>query len=84
MTDPVKIILSKVARELGISYADAERAYRAPFELQSIIMRYRCDREKQIFPSLRIPYFLIFFCPPWKKEQFKKLQKKNEASGSGE
>jgi hypothetical protein len=70
--------LNRVARELDISITDAERMYEAPFELQSIIMKYRCDRHKQIFPSLRIPYFLIFYCPEWHKERLKKRTEKKD------
>jgi hypothetical protein len=72
------MLLNKVAAEMGLKIGDVEKAYQAPFELQSIVMRYRCDREKQIFPSLRIPYFLIFYCPEWRKKQ---LKKRNEDCG---
>jgi hypothetical protein len=63
---------------MGISVTDAERMYKAPFELQSIIQRYRCDRTTQTFPSLRIPYFLIFYCPEWRKKQLKKMEEIDE------
>jgi len=74
-----KSLISQVAKELDLSVSDVEKAYNAPFELQAIVMKYRCDRKKQIFPSLRIPYFLIFFCPPWNKERLRKKYK-NEIS----
>jgi len=80
--DPVKNLINSLAKEMELSPLDIERAYKAPFELQSIIMRYRCDRERQHFPSLRIPYFLIFFCPEKRKQRLKKLQemKKDETN----
>jgi hypothetical protein len=81
--DPVKSLINKIAYEMGLNISDVEKAYKVPFELQSIIQRYRCDREKQFFPSLRIPYFLIFYCPDWRKKRLKRMQenrKKNESS----
>jgi hypothetical protein len=76
--DPVKILINKVAKDLNLNVGDVEKAYKAPFELQAIVMKYRCDRETQTFPSLRIPYFLIFYCPPWRKKSLKKLQEKQQ------
>jgi hypothetical protein len=76
--DPVKNLIDSLAKEMGLRSIDVERAYKAPFELQSIVMRYRCDREKQIFPSLRIPYFLIFYCPERRQQRLKKLQDKHK------
>lgn len=74
----VKKIISAVAKEMNLSIADVERVYEAPFDLQAIIMKYRCDREKQKFPSLRIPYFLLFYCPDWnKKKLLKRYKDKN-------
>lgn len=79
MNREVKSLISKVAKDLNLSVEDVTNAYNAPFDLQAIIMKYRCDREKLIFPSLRIPYFLIFYCPPWNKERLrKKLEEKED------
>ena len=69
--------MTKIAKDMGVSLEDVERAYKAPFELQSIIMRYRCDREKLHFPSLRVPYFLIFYCPPWTKKRLQRYKDNN-------
>lgn len=71
----VKKIISAVAKEMNLSITDVERVYEAPFDLQAIIMKYRCDREKQKFPSLRIPYFLLFYCPEWNKKKLLKRYK---------
>jgi hypothetical protein len=66
-----------LAKEMNLKISDIEKAYEAPFDLQAIVMKYRCDREKQKFPSLRIPYFLIFYCPEWNKARLlKKYSKK--------
>ena len=78
MNPEVKELLKRVAEEMNLSYTDVERAYKAPFELQSIIMRYRCDRDKGYFPSLRIPYFLIFYCPEWKKRKLMELNRRKQ------
>ncbi len=64
---------------MGLTQEDVIRAYEAPFDLQAIVMKYRCDRDKEVFPSLRIPYFLIFYCPSWHKEKLRMMtKKKNE------
>ena len=75
MNQEVKKLINDLAKELNLNISDVERVYNAPFELMAIVMKYRCDRDKQYFPSLRIPYFLIFYCPEWNK---KRLLKKNE------
>ena len=85
MNQEVKALIISLAKEMGLSIQDVERAYEAPFDLQAIIMKYRCDREAQTFPSLRIPYFLIFYCPEWNKARLRKKEdKKNEAVRFGE
>ena len=81
MNSEVKALIKCIAKEMQLSVADVERAYNAPFELQAIVMKYRTKRETQEFPSLRIPYFLIFYCPEWNKARLLKKQKKHEVSG---
>lgn len=66
---------------MKLNIGDVQRVYEAPFDLQAIIMKYRTNRETQTFPSLRIPYFLIFYCPPWNKARLlKKYKKKHEVN----
>jgi hypothetical protein len=79
MNPEVKVVIKEIADELGLKISDVERVYEAPFDLQAIIMKYRCDREKQIFPSLRVPYFLVFHCPDWHKARLQKKKEENEA-----
>lgn len=76
MNSEVKTLIKAIAKDLNLTAAEVERAYEAPFDLQAIIMKYRCDKEKQKFPSLRIPYFLIFYCPEWNKKRLIKKYKK--------
>ena len=76
MNSEVKTLIKAIAKDMNLTVAEVERAYEAPFDLQAIIMKYRCDREKQKFPSLRIPYFLIFYCPEWNKKRLVKKYKK--------
>ena len=78
MNQEVKSLINKIAKDLNISIQDVERAYEAPFDLQAIVMKHRCDREKQNFPSLRIPYFLIFYCPSWNKKRLLRFKQKKD------
>jgi hypothetical protein len=79
MNQEVKSLISSLAKEMNLT--DVERAYNAPFELQAIVMKYRCDRKKKKFPSLRIPYFLLFFCPEWNKKRLLRMEKCKDAVG---
>jgi len=71
-------LINSVAKELNIKVSDVEKIYKAPFDLQAIIMKYRCDKEKEVYPSMRIPYFLMFYCPPWNKATLQKKFKKKQ------
>jgi len=74
----VKALINSIAKELNIKVSDVEKIYKAPFDLQAIIMKYRCDKEKEVYPSMRIPYFLMFYCPPWNKARLQKKFKKKQ------
>jgi hypothetical protein len=76
----VKELINSLAKEMNLKSSDVERAYEAPFDLQAIVMKYRCDRESQKFPSLRIPYFLIFYCPEWNKARLLRKYKKKRTN----
>ncbi len=78
MQKEVKTLINSIAKDLNISVADVERIYKAPFDLQAIIMKYRCNKEKDEYPSMRIPYFLLFYCPPWNKARLRKKLKKKQ------
>lgn len=77
MNREVKVLLKKIAKDKGLKFSDIEKAFEAPFKLQAEIMRNRCKRSILYFPSLRIPYFGIFYCPPWHKKRLEKIKKKN-------
>jgi hypothetical protein len=76
MNREVKVLLKKIAKEKDLKFSDLEKAFEAPFKLQAYNMKNRCKRSILHFPSLRIPYFGIFYCPDWHK---KRLKKKNDA-----
>lgn len=78
MNREVKALINSIAKELNIKVSDVEKIYKAPFDLQAIIMKYRCDKEKEVYPSMRIPYFLMFYCPPWNKARLQKKFKKKQ------
>lgn len=78
MNREVKALINSVAKELNIKVSDIEKIYKAPFDLQAIIMKYRCDKEREVYPSMRIPYFLMFYCPPWNKARLQKKFKKKQ------
>jgi hypothetical protein len=74
----VKNLINSVAKDMGLKISDVEKIFEAPFDLQAIIMKYRCDKDKEEYPSLRIPYFLLFYCPPWNKARLQKKFKKRQ------
>jgi len=80
MQKEIKSLINSIAKEMNLKISDVEKVFEAPFDLQTIIMKYRCDAEKQNYPSLRIPYFLLFYCPVWNKKRLlkKKAKKKDE------
>lgn len=78
MNQEVKSLINSVAKDMGLKISDVERIFEAPFDLQAIIMKYRCDKDKEIYPSFRIPYFLLFYCPDWNKIRLQKKFKKRK------
>lgn len=78
MQKEVKLLINGIAKDMGLKISDVEKIYKAPFDLQAIIMKYRCDKEKEVYPSMRIPYFLMFYCPPWNKARLQKKFKKKQ------
>lgn len=80
MNREVKTLIQNLAKEMKLKAEDVERVYEAPFALMAIVMKYRCDKDKEYFPSLRIPYFGIFHCPPWNRRRMQKIKKRIENS----
>ena len=78
----LKKLIKLFADKEGLNIVDIERIVNSPFDFQAHVMKNLCDRDELKFPSVRIPSFGIFYCPEWKKEQFRKINKKkadNEA-----
>jgi len=75
MNREVKVLFKELAKKYDLTLEQLEEIFEAPFRLQVENMKKRCDRRKLTFPSLRIPYFGIFYCPEWHKQR---LKKKNE------
>lgn len=73
MNREVKVLFKELSKKYGVTLQQLEEVFEAPFRLQVENMKKRCDRKRLYFPSLRIPYFGIFYCPEWKKKKFKKL-----------
>lgn len=61
-----------LAKEYGLSTDSINRIVRSPFYFAKHVMEKESDRSKCYFPSIRIPYFGLFFCPEKVKEKFKK------------
>lgn len=68
-------IIKKIAREYGYSEKEIYDIVKTPFEFTAKVMR-EADRENAEFPSIRIKYFLTFYCSKERKEFFKNLNKK--------
>ena len=68
-------IIKKIAREYGYSEKEVYDIVKTPFEFTAKVMR-EADRENAEFPSIRIKYFLTFYCSKERKEFFKNLNKK--------
>jgi hypothetical protein len=71
-------LIKLFAKKEGLNIVDIERIVSSPFEFQTHVMKNLCDRDKLEFPSVRVPNFGIFYCPDWKKEQFRKVNIKKE------
>ena len=70
----LKALLKFIAEKHGLPYGEVVKIFEAPFHLQSHVMRKVCNRNSMYYPSLRIPYFGIFFMPSWKREKLLKLK----------
>jgi len=73
--------IKMLAKEYGLSMDDIRKVVESPFFFTKHVLENKTDRSKYHFPSIRIPYFGIFFCPDSLKKKFKK---KNDEFISGE
>ena len=74
----LKNLIKLIAKEEGLTMEDVKRIPNVGFEFQAHVMRNKCNREKLIFPSVRIPYWGIFFCREGTKERLARLNEKNK------
>jgi hypothetical protein len=73
----------KIIRELSSKYKvtieQVENIIRSPFLLQIKVMREKCNKEKLIFPTVKIPGWGMFYFPnSCRKTREEKLRKQNE------
>ncbi len=68
-------IVRKISREYGYTDKEIFDMVRAPFNLVTETMR-EADRDNLEFPSIRIKYFLTFYCSEQRKEYFRRLRLK--------
>ena len=80
----LKRLIKLFAEKEGLTIVDIERIVNSPFEFQAYVMKELCNRDNLEFPSVRIPNFGIFYCPDWKKDQFRKVNNKKELNNNEE
>ena len=73
-----KQIVKNIAKQEELKIPEVELIIDSQFSLLSKVM-HMSDRSILYFPSVRLPIIGIFYSPDWKKEQFKKLNKRNES-----
>lgn len=69
-------LLKAVAKENNLNLKDVERIFSSPFEFQALVMKNKCDGEKLEFPSVRIPFWGLFYCADYTKNRLKRLNKR--------
>lgn len=65
-----------IAEKHNLNLLQVEEIVASNFRFVAHIMKTKVNRQKRIYPSIRVPYWGIFFCPPWFLEKFKKDEKK--------
>lgn len=85
MQKETKELIKFFSKKYNIPQAEITKVFEAPFKFQTHVMKNVCDRKKLYFPSVRIPYFGIFYLPEWKKDKFRqKLQDEDNIKPSEE
>lgn len=72
----LKRLLKSVAKKRELSYRDVQRILAASFEFQAKVMKNKCDRENLEFPSVRVPYWGIFYCADYTRDRLNRLNKR--------
>lgn len=69
--------IKMLAKEHNLSMDTVQKIVESPFQFLRHVMEHKVDRSTFHYPSVRIPYCGVFFCPDYLKERFKK--KANES-----
>lgn len=72
MNNDLRKLAKIYANEKGLKLEDVLDVINVPFDFFAHIMKTKCDREKIYFPSVRIPYWGIYYSPDWMRKRFKK------------
>jgi len=75
MNSDLRKLAKLYADENGLLLPDVLNAINISFEFLTHVMKTKCDRKKLYFPSVRIPFWGIYYSPDWMKERIKKKNK---------
>ena len=67
-----KQIIKNIAKQENLTIPEVELIIDSQFSMLAEVMK-MSDREKLIFPSIRLPYLGIFYAPDWRIEQLRKI-----------
>ena len=67
-----KQLIKELAKKNNISVEAMMEIQEAPYQFLRYVMSHEVDRERYIYPSVRILGLGIFHCPDHVKEKFKK------------
>jgi len=62
------------AKKYGLTKQQLEDIMDSSFRFLRFVLKEKTDRENLDFPSVRIPYFGIFYCPEWLKNKLRKIK----------
>lgn len=74
----IKKLTKMIAKEFGLNMAQIEDVIDSVFSFQAHVMKTKCDRKTMYFPSVRIPYWGVFHCPPYSKDYYKKFNERRK------
>lgn len=68
--------LTKIkAKKYGLTKQQIEDIMDSSFRFLRYVLVEKTDRKTLDFPSVRIPFFGIFYCPDWVKKKLSKIKK---------
>lgn len=77
-----KFLKKQIAEDEKLLLSDVDRIIDAHFEFVKEVISTKVDREENIFPSVRLRNFAIFFCTESKKKWMTKLNNKRKEDGT--